>query len=187
MLRHWDCPTVLDDEEAAMAVSGANQREESIEPDVPRQEPHRALAEAVLSNAAEQAEWLADGGPEPALPAAWSGLWQAAVQRQMDLSGQAETVASQAVSSTMSQLATLYHEAAWFRTDDDLRRRATNEVLFYGTELRTKLRSQSAQEAWQRRSAYGLSASSSAVRARVTANDDWLTGWQAWAAAQQTS
>ncbi|SDT49921.1 hypothetical protein [Actinoplanes derwentensis] len=124
-------------------------------------EPHRALADAVLRNTAAQAAWQADGGPVPELPAHWSALWQAAVRRQMDLSDQPEPRAAEAVRDMTSQLADLFHEFAWFRTDDDLRRRAVSEILLFGTGLAPDVPSAFAQQAWQ------LPA--------------WRTAWQAWA------
>jgi hypothetical protein len=140
-------------------------------------EPHLALADAVLRNAAAQAAWLADGGPAPELLDYWSSLWRAVVRRQMELSGQPERVADHAVSSMMSQLAGLFHEAAWFREDADLRRRAVAEVLLYGTEL-GDVPSGAAQQAWHRRALDG-SARLPAARGR-----EWLAGWQEWAAGQ---
>ena len=144
-------------------------------PDDLRGEPHRALAEAVLDNAAEHRRWLAEGGPEPTMPSWWSALWQAAVHRQTVLSGESEAAAERAVSSMMSQLGTLCHEADWLRDDEDLRRRAVAEVLLYGTGIGTDVPSRAAQEAWERRSADGP------VESLAEADQDWTAAWQRWA------
>ncbi len=124
-------------------------------------EPHQALAATVLRSSAEQAQWRAEGGPEPVLPGYWSTLWQAAVQRQCDLSGEPEAQANESVSTMMSQLGTLQHEAAWFRDDDELRRRAVAEILLYGTRLAPDVPSRAAQEAWNN-------------------SADWKAAWTAW-------
>jgi hypothetical protein len=128
-------------------------------------EPHRALANAVLQHAAARAEWLAEGGPAPELPANWSALWRAAVRRQTELSDQPEPDAAAAVSSLTSHLAGLFHNTEWFAADDALRRRAVAEVLLFGTGLATDVPSRRAQEVWQRDSSGG---------------EEWRTAWQAW-------
>lgn len=143
-------------------------------------EPHQALADVVLSNAAAHARWLAEGGPQPALPGSWSSLWRAAVRRQVELSGRSESVADRAVSEAMAQLGTLHHEAAWFREDDDLRRRAVAEVLLYATELSDRVPSRPAQEAWRRRSERDTG-----PRLRTSAEREWAAAWQEWADARR--
>ena len=140
-----------------------------------RGEPHRALAEAVLDDTAERRRWEAEGGPQPEMPGYWSALWRAAVRRQMELSGRPEATAEQAVSSMMSQLGTLCHEADWLRDDDDLRRRAVAEVLLYGTGIGTDVPSRAAQEAWERRSTEGP------VESRARADQEWIAAWHRWA------
>ena len=146
----------------------------------PRREPHQALADVVLSNAAAHARWLAEGGAQPALPGSWSSLWRAAVRRQMELSGRTESVADRAVSEAMAQLGTLHHEDAWFRDDDDLRRRAIAEVLLYATELSDRVSSRPAQEAWRRRSERDTG-----PRLRTSAEREWAAAWQEWADARR--
>ncbi|MEV0900389.1 hypothetical protein [Actinoplanes sp. NPDC049802] len=143
-----------------------------------RREPHRALADAVLRNAAAQAAWQADGGPAPELPAWWSALWQAAVQRQMQLSGRDEAEAAEAVRAMTSELASLFHEYEWFRTDEELRGRAVTEILFYSTGLETDVRSRPAQDEWRRATAIDAE-----PRTRAAANDRWRAAWQNWASA----
>ncbi len=143
-------------------------------------EPHLVLADAVLRNAAAQAAWLVGGGPAPQPLGTWSSLWQAAVRRQVSLSDEPEPVANHAVSTMMAQIAALYHEAVWFRTDDELRRRAIAEVLLHGTELGT-VASRAAQQAWQRRALSG----DADFGVRMAADEQWLSGWQAWAADQR--
>jgi hypothetical protein len=145
-----------------------------------RGEPHRALAEAVLRNAAAHAAWQADGGPAPELPGYWSELWQAAVHRQTQLRGQDEGQAADAVRAMASQLAGLFHEHEWFRTDEDLRQRAVTEVLFYCTGLETEVPSRPAQEEWRL-----ATANSAAPRIRAAANGRWRTAWQNWASADR--
>jgi len=151
----------------------------------PAAEPHRALADAVLRHAAARASWQSGGGPVPELPVQWSRLRQAAVRRQRELSDQPEPVADEAVSAMMSQLAALFQEAAWFRADHDLRRRAVAEVLLHGTALADDVPSRPAQEAWQRRAVRGSAPDGADVRVRVAAEEQWLTGWQAWADGQR--
>ncbi|MBU2662603.1 hypothetical protein KOI35_03705 [Actinoplanes bogorensis] len=128
-------------------------------------EPHRALAEAALAEAAEQRRWMAEGGPEPALPGYWTTLWAAAVQRQTELSDAPATDAEPAVSAMISELGTLHHEAAWFRDDPVLRRRAVAETLLHGTGLGPDVPSRPAHEAWQRGSS----------------SPEWRAAWAAWA------
>jgi hypothetical protein len=127
-------------------------------------EPHRALTDIVLRAGREHAEWRAAGGVEPQLPRSWTARWQAAVSRQIDLTDQAEPDARQAVSDMVSQLTNLQENAAWFRTDSDLRERAIAETLLWGTGLSDTVASRPAQLAWQRHHRIG-------------------TEWEAWAAA----
>ncbi|WP_250029291.1 hypothetical protein [Paractinoplanes maris] len=127
-------------------------------------EPHQALAEAVVANAAEHARWMAEGGPEPTLPSYWTALWAAAVQRQIELSDAPEADAGDAVSAMMSQLGTLHHEADWFRDDPSRRRRAIGETLLYGTGLEADVPSRAAQEAWKR-----------------DVHQEWKAAWREWA------
>ena len=137
-------------------------------------EPHLALADAVLLNAAAQAAWLAEGGPAPESPPCWPSLWQAAVRRQTELSDQPERVADHAVSSMMSQAAALFREAAWFRDDAGRRGRAIAEILLHGTGL-GGVPSHAAQQAWLRRSVAGPPGR------RAAAHREWLAAWLAWA------
>jgi hypothetical protein len=111
-------------------------------------EPHRALVDVVLRTSRAHAEWLADGGPVPALPRHWAALWRAAVQRHMALTDQAEGEAKDAVSVIVDQLSTLQQSAAWFREDGRLRERAIAETLLFGTALSDNVASRPAQHAW---------------------------------------
>ncbi|GIE80482.1 hypothetical protein Aph02nite_64320 [Actinoplanes philippinensis] len=151
-------------------------REPEPLPDQPRGEPHRALADAVLRHAADSAAWRADGGSEPELPTYWTELWQAAVLRQMQLSGRDEIQAAAAVRAMAAQLAGLFDEHEWFRTDERLRGRAVTEVLFHTTGLEPDVRSRTAQEEWWHVTAIGAD-----PRLRAAATDRWRTAWQTWA------
>jgi hypothetical protein len=126
-------------------------------------EPHRLLVDAALRSTVERAEWLADGGPVPALPRYWSSLWRAAVARQVDLAGDTEAQAEHAVHSMVDQLVALHQNAAWFRDDAGLRARAIAETLLYATRLTEDVPSRAAQEAWR-----------AGIRRR------WLHEWSAW-------
>ncbi|GIF39125.1 hypothetical protein [Actinoplanes xinjiangensis] len=145
-----------------------------------RREPHRALADAVLHNTAAHAAWQADGGPAPQLPTWWSELWRTAVQRQMQLSGQPEVEAAAAVRGMTSQLAGLFHEFEWFRSDAELRRRAITEILFYSTGLGADVSSRTAQDDWHRFTTADVDPDSRAI-----ANERWITAWQSWASSKR--
>lgn len=147
---------------------------DAVPPPSDRREPHLVLADAVLLNAAARAARLAEGGPAPESPDHRPSLWRAGVRRQMELSGQPERVADHAVSSMMSQVAALFHEAAWFRADAGLRGRAVAEILLHGTEL-GGVPSHAAQQAWLRRSVGGPPGR------RTAAHREWLAAWQRWA------
>jgi hypothetical protein len=145
-----------------------------------RGEPHQALAEAVLRNAAAHAAWQTDGGPAPEPPGYWSELWQAAVHRQTQLSGQDASQAADTVRAMTSQLAGLFHEHAWFRTDENLRQRAVTEVLFYYTGLAAGVPGRPAQEEWRL-----ATANNAAPQIRAAAHSRWRTAWQSWASADR--
>ncbi|GLY07554.1 hypothetical protein [Actinoplanes sp. NBRC 101535] len=143
-------------------------------------EPHRALAEAVLAEARARAEWLADGGPVPSLPDRWSALWRATVHRQADLAEQPDHEAERAVQTMLGQLTSLYHDAPWFRDEPALRDRAIAETLLFTTGLGPAVPSRAAQVAWIRREG---------MRPADFGGDDrrWLDEWNAWATHVRTS
>ncbi len=145
-------------------------------------EPHRALADAALRLTAHQAEWLADGGPEPELPRYWSALWQATVARQMELTGAPEPAARQGVRSIVNQLTSLHSGAAWFRDDARLRDRAIAETLLYGTEISDRVPSRPAQQAWQRQqNTAPAGPDQTEAQSRAAADQRWLAAWAEWA------
>ncbi|WIM94653.1 hypothetical protein ACTOB_006694 [Actinoplanes oblitus] len=151
------------------------------EPPLPVGEPHRVLVDVVLREARESEVWQAEGGPVPRLPASWGALWAAAVRRQSDLAGQPADAADAAITDLLSQLTTLFRDAAWFRADAVLRERAINETLLYATGLATTVPSRPAQQAWRARQ--------DARRPPATAADfvgirhaeaRWLDAWHTW-------
>jgi hypothetical protein len=144
-------------------------------------EPHRALVDTALRAAAQQVGWLADGGPVPELPRYWSTLWQAAVERHMDLTGAPEPEAREAVGSIVNQLTSLHCEAGWFRDDGRLRERAIAETLLYGTGLADRVASRPAQDAWRHRQAMGPPRGRVEIEPRVVADRQWIDAWTAWA------
>ncbi|GLY04502.1 hypothetical protein Acsp01_48810 [Actinoplanes sp. NBRC 101535] len=133
-------------------------------------EPYRALVDAALRTSLRQAEWLAEGGPVPELPADWRRLWQATVDRQAGLADQSPESARRAVQSMLGQLTALQREATWFRTDAALRERAITETLLYGSGLTESVPSRAAQEAWTR-----CEPSDS-----PDTRNHWIDHWHAW-------
>jgi hypothetical protein len=146
-------------------------------PEQLRDDPRRALVLMTLDTAEQRADWLADGGPAPRLPAYWSALWRAAVAQQMSSAGQPETTARGAISGMVGQLTTLRDRAAWFRTDRLLRERAISETLTYGAGGGDGVPSLPAQLAWSARQAHGDGAEPAAT---VEAEDRWLSAWSDW-------
>jgi hypothetical protein len=133
---------------------------------VPPGEPHRLLIETELCREIEHAKWIADGGPMPVSPVHLGELWQAAVLRQMDLTGDRDLEAADlAVSGMVSLVAALQHGTGWFRNDDELRGRAIAEILLRVTGLAPDVPSRAAQEAWHHRAD----------------GQDWLDRWRDWA------
>ena len=114
------------------------------------------------------------GGAAPDQVPHLSQMWQAAVRRQMDLTGHSEDEARAAITTIVEQLNNLYHDAEWFREDPELRERATSETLLFWTERGRDVDSGPAQHAW--RDLRGPSASD-----RATAT--WRDAWRAWASA----
>jgi hypothetical protein len=147
---------------------------ETVRPQAPDQDPHRALVDVNLTLSRQTYRWLADGGAAPEQVPYLSEMWQAAVRRQMDLTDQSEAEARAAVATIVEQLNNLYHDAGWFRDDPRLRELATSETLLFWTELGPDVSSSPAQHAWR-----DLRAASASAPATTT----WQDAWQTWAAA----
>ena len=129
-----------------------------------RGEPHRVLVDAALRSRRALVAWLADGGEVPELPGYWIELWEVALLRQIELSGQPDPAARVALRDLVRQLSDLDEVAEWFRTDERLRERAINETLLYATGLSDRVSSRSAQVAW-----------------RHGRREAWRQAWAAWA------
>jgi hypothetical protein len=91
-------------------------------------------------------------------------IWESALSRQIELSGQPEPAARVALRDLVGQLSELDEAAEWFRSDDRLRDRAINETLLYATGLSDRVSSRSAQVAW-----------------RHGRREAWRQAWAAWA------
>ncbi|GAA1591408.1 hypothetical protein [Actinoplanes couchii] len=143
-------------------------------------EPHVRLVHSVLRSSRGHADWQVEGGPRPQLPRGWTGLWNDAVRRQMDLAEESETDARRTVQALLDQLTRLDREAEWFRADPVLRERAIAETLLYWTGLGPAVPSSPAQAAWHRQQ--GLRPVDFArIQAIAAAQDDWLEAWNIWA------
>jgi hypothetical protein len=142
-------------------------------------DPLRALVDAHLQHAKDRREWWADGGPPPTFPPHDSTLWRAAVRRYVGLTDRPERQAGDEVSSLVSHLGNLYHNASWFRDNARLRERAIAETLLFGTGLSEHVSSGRAQQAWQRKHGHPAPAD---VEGFGAVEQEWLDEWAAWAA-----
>jgi hypothetical protein len=143
-----------------------------------RGEPHRALVDVALRSARQHFGWMADGGPVPELPASWSTLWRAAVQRQIALTDQPEPEAGESVRGLVDHLTNLHHDAAWFRDDADLRGRAIAETLLHCTMPDATVPSRPAQDAWHHRQA--TASADHGPETMVAADRAWREAWITW-------
>jgi hypothetical protein len=188
--RDWEPDTIAVDTitDPVPMLSRTHERPHPARPPQPEpvpeglgREPHRVLVDAALREERQRAAWLADGGPVPELPRYWSALWQATVERQMDLAGTPEPAARHDVGSIVSQLTSLQHEAEWFRDDGRLRERAIAETLLYGTGLGDRVPSRAAQMAWLRRESVNPPEDRAGIESTVAADRQWIDAWTAWA------
>lgn len=147
-------------------------------PEPLRGEPHRALVDIVLRSAQQQSSWMADGGPVPELPAYWSTLWTAAIQRQIALTDQSEPEARDSVRGLADHMSNLHHDAAWFRDNTDLRTRAIAETLLHCTMPDASVPSRPAQQAWRHRQV--VAGTHHGPEAAAAADRAWREAWITW-------
>jgi len=147
-------------------------------------DPHRALVDVSLQVDWQHAKWRSTGGPAPAPIAGMSSMRGLAVERQMLLTDQSEPQARQSVSSMVAQLVSLQQRADWFRENAQLRNRAINETLLFGTGLDSNVASRRAQIAWGQHQGDMVVTDYSDVVRYADAEREWADGWDAWFAAQ---
>jgi hypothetical protein len=147
-------------------------------------DPLRRLVDETLTVSRETATWRTSGGPTPQPRAGWAELWRAAVARQMELTGQAEGPAEEAVQAMTGQLGNLRHQVDWFEGDERLRERAIGETMLFWTDLSTDVASRPAQHAWRRLRALADDVSPAE---RAAAAREWLDAWAVWASDHGTS